>query len=159
MITISPYVHEDEPQTLLSSPAATPQPLLEYRAEADPDEDFVARSVAGFTLGGMAFGFCINFVDSLYNYRIGVERPELVHTMLVRGAFMLGIMCVACSLLLVGLKVRADHSPVPLFSRHWLNSITTGGFYATLIWCPWILIEHGFALHTNRFLASVILMA
>jgi hypothetical protein len=134
--------------------------LLEYRSEADPDAEFIPKTIAGFVFGAMLFGFCINFGDAVYNHFTGrAAHTELVNMMLTRGAFMLGITAVASSLLLVGLKVRADHSPESLFSRHWLNSIGTGSLYATLIWGPWILVEHGVGLHTNPFLASAIFMA
>ena len=132
--------------------------LLEYRSEADPDAEFIPKTIAGFVFGAMVFGFCINFGDAVYNHLAGAAQTQLVNMMLTRGAFMLGITAVASSLLLVGLKVRADHSTENLFSRHWLNSIGTGSLYALLIWAPWILVEYRMGLHTNPFLASAIFM-
>ena len=65
---------------------------------------------------------------------------------------MFGIAAVAASLLLVGLKVRADHYGEPLFARHWLNSISTGALYSLMLWLPFTLETHSF--HFNRYVMS-----
>jgi hypothetical protein len=67
-----------------------------------------------------------------------------------------GIDGVAASLLLVGLKVRADHYGEDLFARHWLNSIGTGALYAFMIAGPWVLLDHGILI--NRFVAAGVWM-
>src|SRR6185295_12503913 len=81
---------------------------------------------------------------------------QLLPGMIQRFAFMLGIAGVSTSLLLVGLKVRADRSAVPLYAKHWLNSISTGAGYALLMFAPWIVFNHSILI--NRFLAAAILM-
>jgi hypothetical protein len=129
--------------------------LLEYRSEADPEAEFIPKTIAGFCFGAMVFGFCLNLGQTLFTL---ASKPAVVNTMAVRGCFMLGITGVAASLLLVGLKVRADNSAEPLYSRHWLNSITTGAIYALMIWGPWILIELGLFSMINRFVAAGMLM-
>jgi hypothetical protein len=129
--------------------------LLEYRSEADPEAEFIPKTIAGFCFGAMVFGFCLNLGQTLFT--LG-SKPAIVNTMAVRGCFMLGITGVAASLLLVGLKVRADNCKEALYSRHWINSITTGAIYALMIWGPWILIELGMFGRINRFVAAAVLM-
>lgn len=149
------------PEPALSPPPESLLPelprLLEYRADADPDVEFIPKTVGGFCFGAMVFGFCLNFGQALVTHAAHTHG-EIINTMLTRFAFMLGITGVAASLLLVGLKVRADHSAIDLFARHWLNSISTGAIYALMIWGPWILIENGGAVLVNRFLAAGVWM-
>jgi hypothetical protein len=144
----------------LSPPAGVTEipRLLEYRGESDVDVEFIPKTIAGFCFGAMVFGFCLNIAEALYAH--GTSSPyAIVESMMVRFAFMVGIMGVACSLLLVGLKVRADNSKVDLYHKHWLNSITTGAIYALMIWGPWILVVHTQGWAINRFLAAAVWMA
>src|SRR4051794_31945774 len=106
-----------------SAPVLSQAPqLLEYRGESDLDIEFIPKTIAGFCFGAMVFGFCLNIAEALYAH--GTSFPYvIVESMMVRFAFMVGIMGVACSLLLVGLRVRADNSKVDLYHKHWLNSI------------------------------------
>jgi len=132
--------------------------LLEYRAGDDPEVEFIPKTVAGFCFGAMAFGFCLNLAESLIT--LGAHaHAAIASVMITRFAFMLGVTGVAASLLLVGLRVRADNSKVDLYSRHWLNSICTGSVYALMIWGPWFLYESGMQLMVNRFLAAAVWMA
>ena len=129
--------------------------LLQYRSAADPDAEFIPKTVAGFILGALAMFACLDLAEALLMNRsvpFSQQLPELVQ----HFAFMLGITGVAASLLLVGLKVRADHVEEQLFARHWLNSISTGTVYAIMIWGPWLLASQGF--HINRFVVAGIWM-
>jgi hypothetical protein len=119
--------------------------LLEYRAEADPDAEFIPKTVAGFALGTLAMGVCLDLVETYIAQHHGMPAQQLLPGFWQRFAFMIGIAGVSTSLLLVGLKVRAERSAVPLYARHWLNSIGTGALYALLMWGPWILVSHSFA--------------
>ena len=129
--------------------------LLEYRSEADPDAEFIPKTVAGYALGALAMGITLDLAETLVSNPHDSFR-ELVPGMMVRFAFMLGIVGVSTSLLLVGLKVRADRSAVPLYARHWLNSIGTGAAYALMMYGPWVIFNHSIII--NRFLAAAILM-
>jgi hypothetical protein len=131
-------------------------PLLEYRADADPDEAFIPKTVAGFSLGALAMGISLDLGETLW---IHADQPfeQLMPGLIARFAFMLGIIGVSASLLLVGLKVRADHCAVALFARHWLNSIGTGAAFACMMYLPWLSVNHGIIV--NRFMAAVVLMA
>lgn len=131
--------------------------LLEYRSGADPDVEYIPKAIAGFAGGAMIMGFCMNMADVLVLLAAG-HHVEWIQMMATRFAFMLGITGVASSLLLVGLKVRADHTADILFARHWLNSLGTGAIYAALIWGPWILY-YDEKLTINRFLVSLFFMA
>jgi hypothetical protein len=132
--------------------------LLEYRGDADPDAEFIPKTICGFAIGTMAMFVCLNLVEVLLTQR-HAPFGEAVQYFLTRIAFVVGIAGVACSLLLVGLKVRADHCAVQLYARHWLNSITTGGVYAFLMWIPWMVMQHlGTILTINRFVAAAIWM-
>ena len=131
--------------------------LLEYRSEADPDAEFIPKTVAGFSLGAMLMGVCLDLAETLF---VQHANPfgAMLPGMITRFAFMLGITGVSASLLLVGLKVRADHVATPLYSKHWLNSIGTGSIYALMMFLPWVrLSNHGITV--NRFLAAMIMMA
>ena len=83
-------------------------------------------------------------------------HAEVGQKILTLMAFMLGVDGVASSLLLVALKVRADHTDEYLYARHWLNSLGTGALYATMIMGPWILLQQGFI--GNRFVAAAVWM-
>jgi hypothetical protein len=147
-----------------SAPTASPLPLLrevpkllEYRADADPDAEFIPKTVAGFALGGVAMCICLELAKAVFfqftrHTPVATQLPTLVQNV----AFMLGITFVGCSLLLVGLKVRADHTDAQLYARHWLNSIGTGAVYSIMIWAPWQVMAPG--AHINRFVAAAILM-
>lgn len=130
--------------------------LLEYRADVDPDAEFIPKTVAGFALGALAMGVALDLGETLW---IHADQPfeQLLPGLILRFAFMVGIMGVSASLLLVGLKVRADHSSIPLYAKHWLNSIGTGSAYAFMMYAPWVFINHSIVI--NRFLAAAILMA
>ena len=75
----------------------------------------------------------------------------------MRFTFMLGIVGVSTSLLLVGLKVRADHVKEPLYARHLLNSMGTGSLYAFLVWGSWFLINE--KIYINQYAAAALWMA
>lgn len=134
------------PQPLL---AAVPK-MLEYRSDADPDAEFIPKTIAGFAIGTLVMGICLNVAEVLFLH------PSAAASIWFRMGFTMGITGVSASLLLVGLKVRADHSSVNLFARHWLNSLATGAMYAFLIWGPWILMEKG--VMVNRFVAAAVWM-
>ena len=129
--------------------------LLEYRAESDPDAEFIPKTIAGFGLGFMLFGACATIAALMlkYAHNPGMDFGRMVATYL---AFLVGIDGVAASLLLVGLKVRADHFPEDLYARHWLNSIGTGALHALMITGPAILLDRGIVI--NQFVASGIWM-
>ncbi len=129
--------------------------LLEYRSEADPDAEFIPKTVAGFSLGALAVGICLDMAETLWTHH---TQPfsALLPGMVTRFAFMLGIVGVSASLLLVGLKVRADHHREPLYSKHWLNSIATGAAFAAMMYFSWALVAHSITI--NRFVAAVVLM-
>jgi len=129
--------------------------LLEYRSEADPDAEFIPKTVAGFALGALTMGVGLDFAETLLTHS-GASISQLLPGMVMRFAFMLGIAGVSTSLLLVALKVRADRSQVQLYAKHWLNSIGTGASYALMMFAPWIIFNH--AIIINRFLAAAILM-
>jgi hypothetical protein len=152
-MTAATYPEASTPPVLSEAPR-----LLEYRGESDLDVEFIPKTIAGFCFGAMVFGFCLNIAEALWAH--GTSSPYvIVEQMMIRFAFMVGIMGVACSLLLVGLKVRADNSKVDLYHKHWLNSITTGAIYALMIWGPWILVSHTQGWVINRFLAAGVWMA
>jgi hypothetical protein len=132
-------------------------PELEYRAGVDADEEFIPKTVMGFAGGTVLMGLCLNLAWTLFLMLSGRPLPAVgqVNNFWSLMAFTVGIAGVASSLLLVGLKVRADHSPVQLFARHWLNSISTGAAFAMLVWGPWVLAEGG---SINRFVASGVWM-
>jgi hypothetical protein len=127
--------------------------LLEYRAEADPDAEFIPKTIAGFAGGFMLVGACIAIALVMTQAKPQLDVGKTVSTYL---AFLFGIDMVAASLLLVGLKVRADHTGVDLFARHWLNSIGTGALFAIMIAGPWVLLDHH--IYMNRFVAAGIWM-
>jgi hypothetical protein len=130
--------------------------LLEYRAEADPDAEFIPKTIAGFAGGFMVMCCCLAIVMSLLLSR-KTGSSDLMGTMILPlMAFALGIAGVASSLLLVALKVRADHTGEDLYARHWLNSITTGAVYAVLIAGPALLWQEGVVI--NRFIAAALWM-
>jgi hypothetical protein len=132
--------------------------LLEYRGDADPDAEFIPKTICGFAAGTLAMFFCLDLAEALLMQR-HAPTAQVLQDFITRFAFMFGIAGVACSLLLVGLKVRADHCAVQLYSRHWLNSMTTGGVYAFLIWIPWMVMQHlGTVISINRFVAAAIWM-
>ena len=115
--------------------------LLEYHRAGDDEElNFIPKTVAGFALGAMAMGFCLNITALLLFTSHSAMTVTL--SMAYRFIFAVGITGVASSLLLVGLKVRVDHTRLILHSRHWLNSIATGAVFAVLVWGPWLAIEH-----------------
>jgi hypothetical protein len=136
---------------LREAPLGALPALLEYRSEADPDAEFIPKTVAGFGMGSLAMGATLLIAE------MALGRTQSGQEVAMKFAFMFGVACVSASLLLVGLKVRADHSAVTLFSRHWMNSIATGAGFALLVWGPWELQNH--AIIINRFLAAVIWMA
>jgi hypothetical protein len=125
--------------------------LLEYRSDSDPDAEFIPKTVAGFAGGSVAMFITLFLLESVI-FRTAFNALDFWRQV----AFMMGIVGVTTSLLLVGLKVRADHYPIALYARHWLNSIGTGAASATMIWLPWVLIHHDFVI--NRYLAAVIWM-
>ena len=129
--------------------------LLEYRAEADPDAEFIPKTIAGFAGGFMVMSVCLAIVMGLLqNRRAG--NSDVMGTILQLMPFALGIAGVASSLLLVALKVRADHTGEELYARHWLNSITTGAVYAMLIGGTGLLVQEGVVI--NRFVAAALCM-
>jgi hypothetical protein len=130
--------------------------LLEYRADIDPDVEYIPKTVAGFAMGALAMGLSADVGETILSHP-HETISQLLPGLAIHFAFMLGIIGVSSSLLLVGLKVRADHASVPLFARHWLTSIGNGAFYALMVWGPWLLINHSIML--NRFLAAAIWMA
>ena len=134
--------------------------LLEYRGAADPDGEFIPKTICGFAGGAMLMFFCLDIGEALFAFKNGAGSSVILQDFWTRFAFMVGITGVACSLLLVGVKVRADHAAVQLYARHWLNSIGTGAGYAFLIWIPWIVstqMNHMFPV--NRFVAAAVWMA
>jgi hypothetical protein len=134
--------------------------LLEYRAEVDPDGEFIPKTICGFAGGAMLMFLCLNLAEVFFLASRTGSSASAMQDFWVHFAFMFGITGVACSLLLVGLKVRADHSAVQLFARHWLNSIGTGAAYAFLIWVPWIVMTQLDGLISiNRFAAAAVWMA
>lgn len=142
--------------TLASVPLLREVPaLLEYRSGADPDAAFIPKTVAGFALGALCMGLTLDFAETILTNPNAALR-DLLPGMILRFAFMLGIAGVSTSLLLVGLKVRADHSAALLFARHWLNSIGTGAGYALIMYGPWIILNHSIVV--NRFLAAGVWM-
>ena len=128
--------------------------LLEYRGEEDPDCDFIPKTVAGFALGALIMGICLDLAETMLANRSLTAQIFTIDA-LIRFAFMFGITGVSTSLLLVGLKIRAERSPEPLYARHWLNSIGTGSGYALLVWLPWVLQNH--SLHVNSFVGVLLL--
>jgi hypothetical protein len=130
--------------------------LLEYRTQAaDPDIEFIPKTIIGFAFGALTTFVCLDLAEALVFHR-SIPLAQQAWDLGVRFAFMVGITFVAISLLLVGLKVRAEHHKVPLFARHWMNSITTGALYAIMIWAPWLLWSQGF--HVNRFVCAATFM-
>ncbi|GEM_PF-6522643 len=129
--------------------------LLEYRSGDDPELNFIPKTIAGFASGALLLGICLN-LGLLLLVRSARATMDLSAAMAYRSVFVVGITGVAASLLLVGLKVRADHSPLELHSRHWLNSICTGALFSLLVWGPWLAIERG--IHIDRFIVAFIWM-
>jgi hypothetical protein len=157
--TQSPYVSDS---AFASNPLAVTgdlirevPKLLEYRAEADPDAEFIPKTIAGFAGGFLVMSCCLAIVMSLLSSR-KTGSSDWMGTILPLMAFALGIAGVASSLLLVALKVRADHTGECLYARHWLNSITTGAGYAMLVGGPWLLVQEGVTI--NRFVAAALWM-
>ena len=151
---------EPFPQTAAPSSPVVPllqevPALLEYRSEADPDAEFIPKTVAGFALGALTMGVGLDFAETLLTHW-NASLSALLPGMVLRFAFMLGIAGVSTSLLLVALKVRADRTAIQLYAKHWLNSIGTGAAYALMMFAPWIIFNH--AIIINRFLAAGILM-
>jgi hypothetical protein len=146
--------------TRAAPPPPTPEaapPLLEYRANIDSDVQFISKTVAGFAIGALVMGITLDPAEILL---LRTEQSSLTQAppgLATRLAFMAGIVAVSASLLVVGLKIRADHSPVPLFARHWLNSMGTGAWFAAMMYVPWVFINH--RLPFNGYLAAPILMA
>jgi len=142
-------VVEQAPPTL---PLLNEMPrLLEYRGDADADIDFIPKTIAGFAMGSIAMFLCLTILDAMFLHRdLGVDNLFAWEL-----AFAVGIIGVSSSLLLVGLKVRADHSPVPLYAKHWLNSIGTGALYSVMIWGPWVVMSQ---FHINKFVAAAVWM-
>jgi hypothetical protein len=130
--------------------------LLEYRAEVDPDAEFIPKTIAGFATGFLVMSTCLAMVLTLL-MTPSITAAGFVSTLLPLMAFVFGIDCVASSLLLVALKVRADHTGEALFARHWLNSLSTGAGYAVMICGPWLLTQKGIPI--NRFVAAAIWMS
>jgi hypothetical protein len=130
--------------------------MLEYRAEADPDAEFIPKTIAGFALGALAMGVCLDLGESWMRHP-EITFQKMLPDFLVRFTFMLGIVGVSTSLLLVGLKVRADHVKEALYARHWLNSIGTGGLYAFMVWGPWFLMNE--KIYINQYAAAALWMA
>ena len=114
--------------------------LLGYRAEADPDAEFIPKTIAGFAGGFMLCGAAL-VIGALLLKSMRGPHFDLARQIAIYLAFLIGIDGVSSSLLLVGLKVRADHSEKDLFARHWLNSIGTGALHAFLIAGPWVLVD------------------
>ena len=148
------------------SPASAVKPLLrempkllEYRAEADTDSEFIPKTIAGFAGGFMLCGAAL-VIGALLLKSVRDPHFDLARQVAVYLAFLVGIDGVASSLLLVGLKARADHSATELFARHWLNSIGTGALHAFMIAGPWVLMDPSVGLNVriNRFVASAIWM-
>lgn len=139
-----------DPLQPFASPAVQQPALLEYRGESDPDGEYIPKTIAGFALGTLAMGFCLDIGERVLLH-MGESFKQVMPDFGMHVVFILGIVGVSTSLFLVGLKVRADHAAVTLYAKHWLNSIGTGAFYAFLVWLPWALIEHGISV--NRFLA------
>jgi len=128
--------------------------LLEYRSEEDPDCDFIPKTVAGFAMGALTMGVCLDLAETMLSSH-SLSAQIFTVDALIRYAFMCGITGVSTSLLLVGLKVRAERSPEPLYARHWLNSLGTGSGYALLVWLPWVLQNH--SLKMNPFVGVLLL--
>jgi len=152
VVESSPYSHGDA----VVQPLLREMPrLLEYRAEADPDAEFIPKTIAGFAGGFMLLGACIAIALVMSQAAVN-PKLDFGKTVSTYLAFLVGVDMVAVSLLLVGLKVRADHSSIDLFARHWLNSIGTGALYALMIAGPWVLLDRGILM--NRFVAAGIWM-
>lgn len=156
----------DSPLNTVAAPPQAPAPellqemprLLEYRGEADPDEEFIPKTICGFGGGSLLMFVCLDLAEVALLQR-NAPFDQILNEFVTRFAFMFGITGVACSLLLVGLKVRADHCAVQLYARHWLNSISTGAVYAFLIWIPWMVMEHlQQVVSINRFAAAAVWM-
>jgi len=150
--SIAPHAGAVETLSNAAQPLLRELPsLLEYRSESDPDAEFIPKTVAGFGMGAIAMGVTLLMGEAAISH-----VPQKAEEVAMRFAFMFGIACVSTSLLLVGLKVRADHSAKTLYAKHWLNSIGTGAAFALLVWGPWALQNH--AIMINRFLAAGIWM-
>jgi hypothetical protein len=79
--------------------------------------------------------------------------------MTLRMAFVIGITGVGASLLLVGLKVRDDHTAKVLFPRHWVNVLGIGAAFALVLWVPYLMEDRGVIQVTlNRFAKAAIWM-
>src|SRR5579862_777903 len=76
--------------------------LLEYRSEADPDAEFIPKTVAGFAGGALALGVGLIFAEGMLSYPQH-DFGQLMQDMMMQFAFALGIVGVSTSLLLVGL--------------------------------------------------------
>ncbi len=128
--------------------------LLEYRAEADPDAEFIPKTIAGFSGGFMVMGACVLAGVALWMTRVKTGT-DITQQMTMVFAFLVGVAGVAASLLLVGLKVRADHVSEDLYARHWLNSITTGAAFCFLLCGLLALMSEGVI---NRFVMAALWM-
>ncbi len=144
------YPDTHDSHTLHPMPA-----LLEYRGEADPDAEFIPKTIAGFSGGFLVMSACLVAMAMLL-LKKGTTPDEANSMLLTLICFIIGIAGVASSLLLVGLKVRADRSEECLYARHWLNSLTTGAGFALLIAIPGFLMQHGLVI--DRFVAAAIWM-
>jgi hypothetical protein len=129
--------------------------LLEYRADADPDAEFIPKTIAGFSGGFLVMGACVLAGWALWMTRVKTGI-DITQPMTMGLAFMVGVAGVAASLLLVGLKVRADHTGDDLYARHWLNSITTGAAFCLLLCGPLFFMSEGWTI--NRFVMAAVWM-
>ncbi len=141
----------------LTAPA-TPM-LLSYHSGDDAELAFIPKTLAGFAIGTIFMGLCMNLSTIIFfnNDAVASFQPTVITQLAQKFVFIIGLAFVAASLLLVGLKVRADHSPVNLHSHHWINSIITGAIFSLLVWGPWLAIERG--IHIDRFLLALFWMA
>ena len=129
--------------------------LLDYHGDIDPDIHYIIKVTFCFAMGALAMGTCLNVLAVLITGAY-VDTQAATASLIFRMAFVLGITSVGASLLLVGLKVREDHSAAILFPRHWINALATGAAFSIIIWGPWLIAERGISF--NRFAAAGIWM-
>jgi hypothetical protein len=146
----------DGPVTLATLEPVVEPLLLEYHAEADPDIHYIPKVTGCFAAGALCMGICLNILAIMIHDR-GADPYKMVYSLVLHMAFVFGITGVGSSLVLVGLKVRDDHTAAVLYARHWLASLATGAAFSMIVWGPWLVAERGVSF--NRFVAAAIWMA
>jgi hypothetical protein len=156
-ISTAPAASEASKENVQESGQNSTPLLLEYHAESDPDIHYIPKVTGCFALGALAMGIALNMAVLLLSRHIS---DQIVYTVTLRMAFVIGITGVGASLLLVGLKVRDDHTSKILFPRHWLNALGTGGLFSVIVWLPYLVVDGGvISVSINRFVLAAIWMA